>query len=174
MDDRPFRRDAINRHANVQSRAVFSYAMTVMDNIYQWEEEEKWLGSKCAARMWIYTKCVLCDGQEFTQEYMKRRMLSIMPGVNRVCEEAFEEHEWVSELTISMQEGRSVGGSGLRNRYPLRGAVEHAVVLSALAVKSINSRRWQKNREVARSRELGDDSNVHSLLLEVRTRHERA
>ena len=76
VDDRPFHRDAINRHANVQSKSVSSYAMTVM-------------------------------------------------GVIWVCGEAFEEHEWVSELTISMQEGRSVGGSGLRNRYPMRGAVEH-------------------------------------------------
>ena len=52
----------------------------------------------------IYTKAVLCDGQESTEEYLRRRLLSIMESVNWVCEEAFEGHEWVSGLTICMQE----------------------------------------------------------------------
>ena len=30
--------------------------MTVMDKISGWEDEEKWVGSKFAACMWIYTK----------------------------------------------------------------------------------------------------------------------
>ena len=34
VDDRPFCRNACFRHANVQSKAVFSYAMTIMDEIY--------------------------------------------------------------------------------------------------------------------------------------------
>ena len=33
VDDRPVHRDAINFHANVQPKAVFSYAMAVMDKI---------------------------------------------------------------------------------------------------------------------------------------------
>ena len=33
VDDRPFHSDAINKHAHVQSKAVFSYAVTVMDKI---------------------------------------------------------------------------------------------------------------------------------------------
>ena len=37
-------------------KAVFSYAMTVMDKFCGWEDDEKWVGSKIAARMWIYTK----------------------------------------------------------------------------------------------------------------------
>ena len=81
--------------------------MIVMDNIYGLEEEEKLVGSKFAANMWIRTICVLCEGRESTQEtqeYLKQRMLFIMLSANRVCEEAFEGHEWVSELTISMQE----------------------------------------------------------------------
>ena len=54
--------------------------------------------------MWVYTKCVLCDGQETTQNFLKRRMLSIVESVNWVCEEILEEHEWVSPLTISLTE----------------------------------------------------------------------
>ena len=33
-----------------------------------WEEQEKWVGSRFAACMWIYTKAVICNGQENTQE----------------------------------------------------------------------------------------------------------
>ena len=33
VDDRPFESDAINKHAHIQSKAVFSYAMTVMDSM---------------------------------------------------------------------------------------------------------------------------------------------
>ena len=51
-----------------------------------------------AACMWIYTKAVLCDGQETTQEYLRRRLLFIMESGNWV-EEAVEDHEWVSDLT---------------------------------------------------------------------------
>ena len=42
--DRPLHGDAINIHANVQSNTVFSNAMTVMDKIDGWEDEEKWVG----------------------------------------------------------------------------------------------------------------------------------
>ena len=60
--------------------------------------------SKFAASMWTYTKAVLCDGQASTQDYLRRWLLSITECVIWVCEEVFGEHEWVSELTISMQE----------------------------------------------------------------------
>ena len=46
--------------------------------------------------------CCVVDNS--TQKYLKRRMFSIVESVNRVCEEAFEGHEWVSELTIAMKE----------------------------------------------------------------------
>ena len=68
VDDRPFCRDACFRHANVQSTAVFSNAMTIMDAIYGWEDQEKRVGSKFAACMWIYTKEVLTRGQLLNPE----------------------------------------------------------------------------------------------------------
>ena len=104
VDDRRIPQYAINSRANVQPKAVFSYAMTVMDKICGWEDEQKTVVSLFAACMWIDTKAVLCDGQESMQDYLVRRLLSIRESVNRVCEEALEDHQWVSELTISMQE----------------------------------------------------------------------
>ena len=41
VDDRLFHSDSLHKHAKVQSKAVFSYAMTVMDTIYGWIDEEK-------------------------------------------------------------------------------------------------------------------------------------
>ena len=58
--------------------------------------------------MWICTKAVLCVEHGTTQEYLKRRMLSIMERVNWVCEGALEEHESVSQLTISLKEEEEV------------------------------------------------------------------
>ena len=104
MGDRPFRRDACFKHATVQSEAVFSHALTVMDKICGWEDEENWAGSKFAACMWIYTKGVLIGWQKPTpemEEYLKRRLLSILQCVNWVCAGTFDDHEWVSESTIA-------------------------------------------------------------------------
>ena len=53
-----FYSDAFNKHANVQSKAVFSYAMTVVDEICGWTDEEKWLGPQFAACMWMF--CQMC------------------------------------------------------------------------------------------------------------------
>ena len=43
-DDRPFETDAISRQVNVQSKAVFPNAMTLMDKIRGWKGEESWVG----------------------------------------------------------------------------------------------------------------------------------
>ena len=103
VDDRVVPRDVINSHAHVQPKAVFSCAMTVMEKICGWGEEQKWVGSLFAACMWIYTRAVPCDEHDSTQESLRRKMLSIMESVNWVCEEALEEHEWVSPVTISLK-----------------------------------------------------------------------
>ena len=39
------------------------FAMTIMDEICGWENEEKRVGSKFATCMWIYTKEVFTSGQ---------------------------------------------------------------------------------------------------------------
>ena len=75
MEDRLVRREAIHTHTNAHSKAVFCYAMTVMDKI-EVEEQEKWVGSRFAACMWIYTEAVLCAGQESTQDYLRAKALT--------------------------------------------------------------------------------------------------
>ena len=80
VDDRPFHSGSLYWHANVQPKAVFSHATTVMDKIHGWKDEEKWVGSTFAACMWINTKEVLTRGQVLNpemEEYLKRRLMSI-------------------------------------------------------------------------------------------------
>ena len=104
VDDGPLFSDACFKHANVQPKAVCSDAMAIMDAIYGWEDEEKRVGSKFAACMWIYTKAVLTTGQILNlemEEHLKKRMMSIKLCTNWVCAGIFEDHEWVSESTIS-------------------------------------------------------------------------
>ena len=86
-----------------------------MDKIHGWIDEEKWVCSKLAACMWIYSTGVITEWRKPSpevQEYLKRRMLSILLCVNLVCAAAFDDHEWVSESTIAEQEevmGRELG-----------------------------------------------------------------
>ena len=82
--------------------------LLLMDKTCGWGEEEKWVGSIFAACMWVYSKCVLYDGQETTQNFVKRRMVSIVESVGWVCEEVLEEHERASPLTISLKEEEEV------------------------------------------------------------------
>ena len=103
VDDRPFGAESIDRQVNVQSKAVFSNAMTLMDEIRGWEDEESWVGSKFAACMWICTKEALTGGQILDreqEEYLRKRIMSIMLCANWVCAGAFVDHEWVSSRTI--------------------------------------------------------------------------
>ena len=88
-----------------QTKTVCSYAMEVMDKLESWEEES-WVGSRFAACMWIYTKAVLCNGQENMQEYKLLKFRSIMEAVNWVCDDALEDRVWVHELTLSCQEAK--------------------------------------------------------------------
>ena len=97
--DSPFGAEAINRQVKVQSQAVVSYAMTLMDKIRGWEEEEgeqehRGLGQE------LQRACVCqhesCDMQ-WTNHMHKLR--SIMEAVNWVCEDALDELMWVSEQT---------------------------------------------------------------------------
>ena len=65
--------------------------------------------------MWIYTKDVLTKGQVLNlemEEYLKKRMMSIMLCTNWVCEGTFEDHELVSESTIT-QHAEEVRGMEL-------------------------------------------------------------
>ena len=52
----------VRRPFTAVPKATFSFAMTVMDKVEGWNEEQ-WVGSYLPACMWIYTKAVLCDGR---------------------------------------------------------------------------------------------------------------
>ena len=107
VDDRPIGADAMFRHVDVQSKAVCSYAMTMMDKINGREDEERWVGSKFASCMWIYTKEELTRGQRLNleqQECLKKRIMSILLCTNWVCAGTFVDHERVSSRTICQQE----------------------------------------------------------------------
>ena len=107
VDDRRFYRDSSCKPAHVQPKADFFFAMTVMDKICGWEDEEHCVGSKFAACMWICSNRVLTGGQKPTPEmevYLKRRLLSIMLCMSCVFAGSFDDHEWVSESTITGQE----------------------------------------------------------------------
>ena len=85
----------------IQTKTEFSYANA--DKNGGWEEEN-WVGSRFAASMWIYTKALICSLQNNMQKYWLQKFRSIMEAVNRVCDDALDDHEWVSELTISCHE----------------------------------------------------------------------
>ena len=106
VDDRAFGADAIFRQVNVQSKAVVSCAITLMDKIRGWEDEGRWVGSKFAARMWIFTLEPLTGGQMLDwerEEYLKKPMMSIMFCTNWVWAGTFVDHEWVSSRTNVQQ-----------------------------------------------------------------------
>ena len=85
-----------------------SDAMTVMDKVGRWNEE-KCVGSKCAASMWIYTKAVLCDGRGRPPQDLRQMLRIIMECVSWVCEASLWEHEWVTEPKRSLGRKRHLG-----------------------------------------------------------------
>ena len=138
VDDKPFYRDACFKHANVQPKAVFSFTMTRMDAIYGWEDEEKRVGSIFAACLWIYTKELLTRGQILNpqkEEYLKKRVMSSMLCTSWVCVGIFEDHEWLSESTIT-QHAEEVIGTELDHEIGIPcGTMVHVVVFSTYKIE---------------------------------------
>ena len=52
----------VRRPLKAVLKATFPFAMTVMDKVEGWNEEQ-WVGAYFAACRWICTKAVLCDGR---------------------------------------------------------------------------------------------------------------
>ena len=80
VDDRPFCRNACFRHANVQSKVVVSIAMTMGRNSPHVRGSTPNKRTNTTPNM---------------EEYLQRRMMSVMLCMN------FDDHEWVSESTIT-------------------------------------------------------------------------
>ena len=77
--------------------------MTVMDKVEGWNEE-KWVGSKFAECLWIYTQAVLCDGHRRPPQDLRQMLVIITECVSWVCEDALCEHEWVMEPNVLWKE----------------------------------------------------------------------
>ena len=90
VPDKFGRRDAIPPNALAVPKSVFCYAMTVMDKVEGWNEEQ-WVGSNFAACTWLYTEVVLYDGQGPTPEDLRWRLPIIRKSVGWVCEDALWE-----------------------------------------------------------------------------------
>ena len=103
VSDKYGRRDEIPTNALAVLKSVFSYAMTVIDKV-EVRNEEKWVGSKFVACMWVYFKAVLCDGQGPTPGDLRRILAIIRECVSWVCEDALCEHEWVTELDVILKD----------------------------------------------------------------------
>ena len=103
VPDKFGRRDATPPNALAVPKSVFSNAVTVMDKVEGWNEEE-WAGSKFAACMWVYTMAVLSDGKGPRKKPEAEALSTIMDSVSWVCEDALWEHEWVTELDVLLKE----------------------------------------------------------------------
>ena len=77
--------------------------MTVMDKVEGWNEG-KWVGSKFAACMWIYTKALLRDGRGRPPHDLRQMLRIIMESASGVTEDSLWEHEWVTEPTVLWKE----------------------------------------------------------------------
>ena len=97
--------DGFDLEHDIQTKAEFSSAIAVMDNIGGWNEEDL-VGSRCAASMRIDTTAVICNGQNNMQECRLHKLRSIMEAVIWVCDDALDDHVWVSEPTISCKEAK--------------------------------------------------------------------
>ena len=106
-------RNVVNTHANAQTESVFSFALTLMDNIWVVKKNENGWGpfSRHVCGSELKRSCAM-DGNLLKNE-LQRRFMTIMESVNWVCEDAFkEEHEWVTQCTISEQEDRILADLG--------------------------------------------------------------
>ena len=91
---------------HVQHEVVFSCVMSIMDAIYGWEDEEKRVGSKFAACMWIYTKEVLTRGQ------------ILNPRDGGVPEETNDVHYGMHKLGLSWRISEITNGSVRKHTIP--------------------------------------------------------
>ena len=125
MDDGPVHRNAINVHVNVQSKTVFSHAMTVMDNIDGLEDvggfEIRGMHvnlHKNRAVWWTDIHAEILEAEDVIH--------------HGKCEQGLQRsfrRTWVGIRTHHYHEGRrSVGGVELLNRCP--------VVLCTVAIES--------------------------------------
>ena len=88
-----------------QTKADFSYAIAVMYRIGGWIEEgrivrleEDWQQADGS------TEAVICNGQDYMDGIRNQQRYSILEAISCVCANVQENHEWVSEFSLVLQE----------------------------------------------------------------------
>ena len=71
--------------------------------------EEQWVGSKFAARMWIFTNAVMCDGRGRPPQDLRQMLRIIMECVRWATEDFLWEHEWITEPNVLWKENDMLG-----------------------------------------------------------------
>ena len=104
--------DKFDLGSAVQAKAEFTHAFAVMDRIGGWKEGEQdnWVGPMFAVSTWIYTKsCCVQRVKPFCKNLRIFKLRSIMEALIGCVDGALDEHVWVSEQTISLQEAGVLG-----------------------------------------------------------------
>ena len=139
VPDKFGRRDAILPKALTVPKSVFSNAMTVMDKVEGWDDEEKWVGSKYAACM-----CV-CDGRGSTPEDLRRKLEITRECVGWVCEDVMWEHEWVTELNVILKENENL--EALNYDLDVLCLIQRGLLWFSSHSPKIH-KQWHKNRKL--------------------------
>ena len=91
-------------HAAVP-KATFTYALTLMDKVGRWNDEE-WIGPTFAACMKIYTKAVCnkkrCSGEPSLDLDFAQGIIG--ESVTWVTEVCLWEHEWIIGTDVTLKE----------------------------------------------------------------------
>ena len=105
-------KDELNVDLPFQTKAEFSYAMSVMDKIGGWDEgdeQEDQIGERFGANLWIYTNAVSCIGQRNMEKFVMNKMNSMTVAVNGAQEILYYNHEWTPQYSIVLQECKVLG-----------------------------------------------------------------
>ena len=144
--------------ANAQPKTVFSCAMTVMDKICGWGEEEKLAGSLFAACVWVQTKCVLCDGHGNHAAFLEEKGECHLRRVSVGSVRKFRRNTSGYPLAhrCPLKEGEVVEGIGLRTRCSLCGTMGISLVCCSINIKCVTGLSRRQNRQVPRGYKLGN------------------
>ena len=135
-------------------RHLSTYAITAMDKIGGWEEEN-WVGSRFAASMWKNTKEVICNGQNHMQNYRLFKIRSNMEGVNWVRDGALE-HVGIGAYHL-LSGSKSSGSPVIRHIKCVHSPVVYVMVLG-----NNKPRQWTTER----CGQFGDSGSLQSAFLE--------
>ena len=108
-----FVNDKIDLENAIQTKAEFSYALTVMDKIGGWEGNEdvdNQVGLRFGSCLWIFTKAIMLDGSRTNsaRETIQRKKNSIIFAVNSVCDKCMCRHTSLSDETLILQEAKTL------------------------------------------------------------------